>query len=847
MEKVAGRNVISTGVRSILAAVVLGGAGSLYIREGAQPEPGSDFQGGLELLLEVPKETVGPDDRDDLAERTARAFRKRLAQAGVGRGASVAVEGDGAAVRLPGAGDDERREALDLLAATGILELRVAADEDSTRREWKRFAPIFRGPEVDAAVASYCSSLERDGVATAEGRQGYRWYLVRRGSFPWALAPLWSEESSGRRLEEPRFDSTHFDSVAVEPDEGGDLERRLLTIHFKKDDAIRLEKFMREKVGRTLLFLWGDRVVWEAEIDERIPGGEIRLAVPKKTAEYALAAMEGEPLPAAPRWVSETAVAPRWSDAWYRLERWTAGAALALSVLALLVLYRASVFPIFLGAGSAAFLVYVTISLVPVPVNTEVLAACFVTVAIAVHTATRAADDRLRAGASGSPEARRLAAAFVSGLPLAGAAATLGAILACRANGPWREAGIVLALGGTFSLFGQIFGTDALISLFVRSSAKGLPGRAWFSGADPAASIVVANGVLAAALVLAGGSLAVTSEAGEVFRAVALACAVLAPGSVLGEIVRRCLGRAESVSGERLRSNPKSARALITYLAIACGLQFAVGVALYLACPAFAERLRREAISVPAALGSRTIPLPLDYPYGPPGRDARGRLVPARGLSYTVETPQGEHVLAMIPQLALDEELALAQSEEERARSRTLRERYRASGLFTNGPEPSLVWELSSYAYQPDPDWVVLPSGGRYLVLFEPHPPYPPDLGFYRDGEGVGQRALERLGRGGVVGSAFSLALDDERKVLLVSIPSMGEYELDIAAGGDVVASREGVIAEVDQESFLFAVRWLAVGLFSVAMLILDLVWIGWRGTGPRSQRSTVENRETPG
>ncbi len=367
-------------------------------------------------------------------------------------------------------------------------------------------------------------------------------------------------------------------------------------------------------------------------------------------------------------------------------------------------------------------------------------------------------------------------------------------------------------MGAGCALFGALFVADP-VGLWIgrRSERSSRPPYAFARGA-----------CLASAVVVAGSVLHVVSDAVVPVLAVG---SILAGGMAMGEILARRLDRAEWEWPSNPRRPP--ATAIGTTVAVALGLWFG--------SERLAEVLRREA-TIPELTGDvRTISLPPEYPFGPPTHDGQ-RIVPPPGLSYTVPSPDGAHVLAMIPRIPVAQELELARSEEVRARTRLVRDRYPASGLYTSGALPELVWEFPSYAYCPVPEWVVLPSGGRHLVLVESAP----GLGFYRDGEGVGDRAIERLGKGGSVGDGFTMALDDARQVVCLSIPSMGNYELDVAAGGDVVRSIEGPLATVDPRAFLASTRWLLIGLHAIHVAFLGLWWTTAHPTDGSSRRRRV-------
>lgn len=161
---------------------------------------------------------------------------------------------------------------------------------------------------------------------------------------------------------------------------------------------------------------------------------------------------------------------------------------------------------------------------------------------------------------------------------------------------------------------------------------------------------------------------------------------------------------------------------------------------------------------------------------------------PPFGRSFAVESSDGAYAYAMVPDLSPDQEAASA-PESERETRRAFRRRFPERGMYRLDEPPTQLWSIH-YLHVQDPARVLVPPDGRNLIVYldEGFPSQPGGaLGFYVDGEGVADRALSRLGRGGRVAGELDLALDEPARRLHVWIRDMGHYVLDYE--GTVVES----------------------------------------------------------
>ncbi len=159
---------------------------------------------------------------------------------------------------------------------------------------------------------------------------------------------------------------------------------------------------------------------------------------------------------------------------------------------------------------------------------------------------------------------------------------------------------------------------------------------------------------------------------------------------------------------------------------------------------------------------------------------------PPYGRSVAVESSDGTYAYVMVPDLTPERDAASAPAFEREAR-RAFRRRFPERGMYRLDEPPTLLWWIH-YLHVEDPARIFVPQGGRNLIVYTDGG-YPDGgaLGFYVNGEGVADRPLSRLGRGGEVSGEVDLALDEPAERIHVWIRDMGHYVLDYE--GTVVES----------------------------------------------------------
>ena len=185
---------------------------------------------------------------------------------------------------------------------------------------------------------------------------------------------------------------------------------------------------------------------------------------------------------------------------------------------------------------------------------------------------------------------------------------------------------------------------------------------------------------------------------------------------------------------------------------------------------------------------------------------------PARPMSHTITSPDGQHVFVMLSHEPLDEELTHF-NEQVRPKIRAIRETWSKSGMYRNDGSRDPLWTVEWYAYQVD-----VPSGGEYVVRYNSGGwswKGQPALAFYRRGE---------LFRSYEIGDLTSLPFGIDHGNW------MARHTLDDNAGTVFLVSETGDRFEFDVKTgdmvFSFRPIRVCVGVLFVLAVLGGVWWV---------------------
>jgi hypothetical protein len=166
---------------------------------------------------------------------------------------------------------------------------------------------------------------------------------------------------------------------------------------------------------------------------------------------------------------------------------------------------------------------------------------------------------------------------------------------------------------------------------------------------------------------------------------------------------------------------------------------------------------------------------------------------PAFFYSYAALSPDNKYLFVMLG--PKPEEPSNSQWPDERMEeSRRLHAKFPSSGLYLTDGSTTPLWVVDGYAWE-----VFVPSDGRHLVMPAPWPSTPSDeaLTFYESG-----KVLRRYRVNDLVDFTWflpgghqhfewqkSIALDDQRRTLVVTTQHYDRYVFDVTTG-EIVSSR---------------------------------------------------------
>src|SRR5262245_20108749 len=302
------------------------------LREKAIPL-GLDLQGGMQLLLEVDRSKLPPEEGAQAVDRAIEVIRNRIDQFGVAEPLIQKQGLDRILTQLPGLSDRER--AIELIGKTALLEFKLVRSQDEATALFARadaqLAALARTGQVqvDSSLAAHpltSTFLDfqagRAFIALADVPKvramlaaiGPDTTLSRDSHFLWG-----SEEGnqgrSGRWLyvikRQPEMTGGSVANAIANPD-NQNPGRWMVNLRLAGRGASDFARVTAANVNRELAIVLDSTVRSAPRIDERIPGGEARIsgAFTANEAKDLEIVLKAGALPAPVHIVEERSVGP---------------------------------------------------------------------------------------------------------------------------------------------------------------------------------------------------------------------------------------------------------------------------------------------------------------------------------------------------------------------------------------------------------------------------------------------------------------------------------------------------------------------------------------------------------
>lgn len=286
---------------------------------------GLDLQGGMNLILEVDKSQLSPDEADGAVDRALQIIRNRIDQFGVSEPIVEKQGNNRIAVQLPGVVDRERAKAL--LGKTAQLEFRIVAENDMFSKLIENIDKVLNDMNYDEA-SRLGGMLEFNGYDYAvypdninEVKKIISMEKVA-ALIPSDYTILW-----GRERERDGMKTTAIYLIEKTAVLKGDaiLEARAGTGTSDNPYGVKVELAMTRtaktkwasitgsNIGRRIAFVLDDVVVSAPSVRERIPSGNTEISMGNATIEDAkdlAIILKAGALPAPVRVIEERSVGP---------------------------------------------------------------------------------------------------------------------------------------------------------------------------------------------------------------------------------------------------------------------------------------------------------------------------------------------------------------------------------------------------------------------------------------------------------------------------------------------------------------------------------------------------------
>jgi protein-export membrane protein SecD len=267
------------------------------LREQAIPL-GLDLQGGMELLLEVDRSKLPPEEGAGAVDRAIEVIRNRIDQFGVAEPIIQKQGTERIVVQLPGISDPER--AKDLIGQTALLEFKLVRNQDEATALFSRLDALLSSLAragriqvdsvvIDRPLSALFLDFQAGGafIAVAD---------VPRASALLQAAPdslispdsqlLWgSEEGYGGRTgrwlyavkRQPEMTGGSIANAVANPDTDNP-GRWMVNMRLDGRGASEFARVTAANVNRQLAIVLDNTVRSAPRIEERIPGGEARIS-----------------------------------------------------------------------------------------------------------------------------------------------------------------------------------------------------------------------------------------------------------------------------------------------------------------------------------------------------------------------------------------------------------------------------------------------------------------------------------------------------------------------------------------------------------------------------------------
>jgi protein-export membrane protein SecD len=268
------------------------------LREQAIPL-GLDLQGGMDLVLEVDRSKLPPEEAAGAVDRAIEVIRNRIDQFGVAEPVIQKQGTDRIAIQLPGISDPDRAKSI--IGQTALLEFKLVRNQDEAQAMFTRLdatlASLARAGRirvdsvvVDRALSSMFLDFQAGGAFIAVADVPRATELLAAAG-PDSLVSidsqfLWgSEEGYGGRTgrwlyavkRQPEMTGGSIANAVANPDTENP-GRWMVNMRLDGRGASEFARVTAANVNRQLAIVLDNTVRSAPRIDERIPGGEARIS-----------------------------------------------------------------------------------------------------------------------------------------------------------------------------------------------------------------------------------------------------------------------------------------------------------------------------------------------------------------------------------------------------------------------------------------------------------------------------------------------------------------------------------------------------------------------------------------